>query len=445
MKQTHITQQIAEFALTDFNQIYTEQDLKLLKIAFMDWLAVTLAGCKEGTADKLLELYKSQETTAGNCTVIGFPHKVSSLWASLINGTSSHALDFDDIHDYLSLHLCVPIFSAVFTAAEQLHSSGKDILIAASNGMQVMVALSTAIMPEHYAKGWHATATLGIFGAAAACGYLYHLTVEQMCHAFGIAASQMSGLQLNFGTMSKPMQPAKAARNALESVILAKNDFTGCTDIFDGVFLDNISTRVDRDAILPRLKGSLAIYELRYKRYPCGAPTHSGIINCRKIIDEHNIKPSDIERIVLEPYPRAIRLAGIPYPQTGLQGKFSMPFCAVASILKEKVLISTFTDEVVNEPEIQDMLTKIEMIPNDKFTASRGGKATIYTKDGASYSNSTYLLGKNVDYDKQVTDVTEKFFEITEPIMGTEKAQKIYDCISKLETLASITAITSLL
>lgn len=444
MKQTTITQQIAEFALTDFSNNYSAKDLQMLKTALTDWLAVTLAGCREGTADKLLELYKTQETACGNCTVIGFSDKVPALWASLINGTSSHALDFDDIHDYLSLHLCVPVFSAVFTAAEQLHSSGKDLLNAASNGMQVMVALSAALMPEHYAKGWHATATLGIFGAAAACGYLYQLTPEQMCHAFGIAASQMSGLQLNFGTMSKPMQPAKAARNGLEAVILAKNDFTGCNNIFDTVFLDNISTQADRNAILPRLNGSLAIYELRYKRYPCGAPTHSGIINCHKIVTEHKIAPSDIDRIVLEPYPRAIRLAGIPYPKTGLQGKFSMPFCAAASILKGKVLIDTFTDEVVNEPAIQEMLRKIEMVPNDEFTPSRGGKATIYTKDGTSYSRATYLLGSDVDYDQQVADVTEKFFEITEPIMGIEQAQKIYDCIIQLETLSSIDALTSL-
>lgn len=445
MDKKTLTMQLAEYALTDHWNTYSELDKKMCITAFADWIAVTFAGSSEEVVEKLVNFLNTGDSPSEPCTLIGLFSASSLLNAALINGTSSHVLDFDDIHDFLSLHLESPIFPPVIALAEHLHLSGREVITAAMIGMQIMTALSAGIMPEHYACGWHATATLGIFGAVASCGYLMKLSPEQMCHAFGHAASRMAGLQASFGSMAKSIQTAQACQNAILSVQMAANGFTASTDIFDNSFLENISTRVDRSSIVERLSGSQSIYELRFKRYPCGAPTHSGIINCKKLFAEHHIDYKEIEKIVLEPYPRAIRLAGNPHPRTGLEGKFSIPYTAAAQMVYGKVLIETFTDEMVNHPDIIELLNKTEMVPNEEFLPSRGGRTTLYLKDGRTFSHATYLLGQAVDPDEQIQEVREKFMEITVPLIGELSAQSLYQSIQALETVADICELTKLL
>lgn len=246
--------------------------------------------------------------------------------------------------------------------------------------------------------------------------------------------------------MAKPMAAGMAAKNGLMAAILAGRGFTGRADIFDTDFLDNISAKkVDREQITKRLYGSCGVHELRFKRYPCGAPTHSGIINCRKILEEHPHQVEDIEKIVFEPYPRAIRLVGNMDPKTGLQGKFSIGFTAAAQIVFGQVTIETFTDENVNHPLVQYLLPRMELVACDEFTPSRGGRATMYFKDGTSYTNATYLLGHDLDLDEAEADVAGKYKEIMNPRVGEEKAERIYSVLLALDTVKQVSELSELL
>ena len=183
--------------------------------------------------------------------------------------------------------------------------------------------------------------------------------------------------------------------------------------------------------------GTPAVHELRFKRYPCGAPTHSGILNCKKILERHPAEVREIEKIVFEPYPRAIRLVGVTHPETGLQGKFSIPFTAAAQIVFGQVTIETFTDENVKNPDVLYLLDRMEMVPNEEFTPSRGGRATIYFKDGTSESNATYLLGHELDLEEASKDVDGKYDEIMIPRIGQKRAEDIKKAVMTMETLGS--------
>ncbi len=446
MSEKTLTMHMAEYAVADHYASFTEKDIRMAKLSYMDWIAAANTGVTEECVSKLIEL-SDEEQVSGICTMIGQQKKTSAANAALVNGTESHAIDFDDIHDFLSLHLCSPVMPAALAAAEYQEADGRALLNGTMNGMQIMVALSAGIMPEHYnIARWHATGTIGIFGAAAAAGAILGLTPEQMCDAFGICAGLCSGIQLNFGTMAKPMAAGMAAKNGLLAAILAGRGFTGREDVFDTDFLDNISAKkVDLSQIKERLYGPLGIHELRFKRYPCGAPTHSGIINCRKILEEHPHNIDEIEKIVFEPYPRAIRLVGNMNPKTGLEGKFSIGFTAAAQMVFGKVTIETFTDENVNHPQVQYLLPRMELIPCDEFTPSRGGRVTMYFKDGSSYTNATYLLGHELDLDEAEVDVTGKYYEIMNPRVGKERAEAIYSVLLKLDGLKQVSDLSELL
>lgn len=443
MAEKTITMQLAEYSVQNHWDSFTEKDIRMAKLAFIDWVAAAETGVTEKSV-KLLMNMAEEENVSGDCVIIGQGKTTSAVQAALLNGMESHAIDFDDIHDYLSLHLCSPVLPAALAAAEYNNADGKALINGAVVGMQIMVAISAAIMPEHYNIGrWHATGTIGVFGAAAAAGAILGLTPEQMCNAFGVCAGLCSGIQLNIGSMAKPMAAGMAAKNGLMAAILASRGFTGRSDIFDTDFLDNICTRkADTEKMLERLYGSYGIHELRFKRYPCGAPTHSGIINCKKILEEHPHAIEDIEKIVFEPYPRAIRLVGNMYPQTGLQGKFSISFTAAAQIVFGQVTIETFTDENVKNPQVQYLLKRMELVGSDEFTPSRGGRATIYFKDGTHATNTTYLLGHEIDIDEAFGDVTGKYKEIMIPRVGEERADAIYASLMELDMVPDVRKMT---
>ena len=418
-------------------------------LSIIDWLGAAIAG-KDEECIKLLLAMNDQAAPKGNETIITQKTKTTSTEAALINGTMSHVLDFDDIHDFLSLHLCSPIMPAAFAAAEENSSSGQELMDAIINGMQIPIAISAGIMPEHYNIGrWHATGTLGIFGAAAAAGFLYHLSPAQMCNAFGIAANLCSGIQLNFGTMAKSLCAGMAAKNGLLAAKLAKSGFTGRADIFDTDFLMNISTKKDLDdikkKIQDRLGGSLGINEIRFKYYPCGVPTHSGILNCKKIMADHPFKLEDVKEIIFEPYPRAIRLVGNMNPHTGLEGKFSIAFTAAAQMVFGKVTMETFIDTNVQNQQVVALMKKMKLVPNAEFTYSRGGKATIYLNNGEQYTNSTYILGHDIDPFESTPAVVNKFKEICDIRIGKEKTEEMLNAILTLETEKDCHELTAML
>ena len=154
--------------------------------------------------------------------------------AALVNGTSAHALDFDDVNMSMRGHPSVPLLPAVLALGEKIGSSGRELIDAFVLGFEVECKLGRVIGAAHYALGWHATSTLGTLGAAAACARLLRLDMERTQIALGIAASLASGVRQNFGTMTKPLHAGWAARNGVIAATLADRGFTADSAAIEG-------------------------------------------------------------------------------------------------------------------------------------------------------------------------------------------------------------------
>src|SRR6059036_3399904 len=146
--------------------------------------------------------------------------------AALINGISSHVLDYDDTHTRNIVHPAGPVISAILALSEHRPVSGRDFVTALVVGVDVECRIGNSVYPKHYDAGWHITGTAGVFGAAAASGKLLGLSERQMRWALGLAATQPVGLREMFGTMTKSFHPGRAAQNGLLAALLAKRNFT---------------------------------------------------------------------------------------------------------------------------------------------------------------------------------------------------------------------------
>src|SRR5215475_6491907 len=167
-------------------------------------------------------------------TVIGHGVRLPVLLAALVNGAASHALDFDDVNLAMTGHPSVVLLSALIALAEERGSSGQDVMTAFVAGYELQCRLGLLLAPGHYnTLGFHATATVGSFGAAAACAHLLGLDAEKTATALGIAGTQAAGLKSMFGTMCKPLHAGKAAQNGLIGASLAARGFTSRGDVLD--------------------------------------------------------------------------------------------------------------------------------------------------------------------------------------------------------------------
>src|SRR5579863_7662026 len=206
-----------------------EAALHWARVAILDTVGCTLAGASEPCA----RIVARVTAASGPCLVFGTTQRVAPLDAALINGTAAHAHDFDDCSNTLGGHPSAPILPALFALAETRAVDGRAFVAAYVAGWEAETRIARGINFHHYEKGWHPTATIGVFGATAACAKLLGLSMERTARALALAATFSSGLKANFGTMTKPLHVGQAARNGLYAALLASEDFTASPDALE--------------------------------------------------------------------------------------------------------------------------------------------------------------------------------------------------------------------
>lgn len=338
------------------------------KIAVLDTVGCILAGAHEPCAT-IVARQATIGTTGGQCLVFGDDRRVGPLEAALINGTAAHALDYDDCSDTLGGHPSAPVLPALFALAETLGSNGRDFLAAYVAGWETETRIARGINFHHYEKGWHPTATIGVFGAAASCARLMGLPPDRIAAALALAATFSSGIKANFGTMTKPLHVGHAARNGLLAALLAGDDFTARADAFEHRqgFLNVFNGEGNHDAerILDGWGDPWDIVSpgLAIKQYPCCGSTHPAIDAMLMLVRENDLRPGQVARIESQTHKRRLAHTNRPDPQSELDAKFSVQYCLARALVSGRVGIEHFEGDAYREPAIRDLLPRIEATP----------------------------------------------------------------------------------
>ncbi|MGQ7793713.1 MmgE/PrpD family protein [Faunimonas sp. B44] len=278
----------------------------------------------------------------GAATLVGTEHSLAPPVAALANGFLGHSLDFDDTHADSSLHPSAPVVPAAFAAGELVGADGREVIAAIVAGYEVCCRIGNALDPtEHYARGFHPTATAGTFGAAAAAGRLYGLSPGQMAAAFGVAASQAAG-SLQFlvnGAWNKRYQVGAAAMNGVIAATLARNGFKGSSEALEGRhgFLKGYSAAPRTEMATAGLGETWETLRIGVKPYPSCRYTHAALDGLLAIRAEHGLRADDFRRVEIGLHRNGITLTGEPIgekrrPRSIVDGQFSMPFTAAVVI-----------------------------------------------------------------------------------------------------------------
>ena len=421
---------IAEFDTNTLSDI----PIRWAKHAVLDWFGVTIAGTK----DPLVDILASDAIGAGengNARLIGRNTRTTSTFSALINGAASHALDYDDVNKRLHGHPTVPIVPALLGIAEQLGTSGRSFLDAFVVGYEVECLIGEMMGLAHYDHGWHATATVGTFGAAAGAARLLGLNAEQASMALGIAGTQAAGLKSMFGTMCKPLHAGKAAMNGLMAARWAGQGFTSRDDVLECAQGFGLTQSSDFKALNIRSDKSrpFAVEENLFKYHAACYLIHSSIEAVKALKTEYNFDVSDVASIYARVDPQHRKVCDIAEPTTGLEIKFSLRHClAMALSNLDTGDRDIYTDELANRDDLIALRKKVEL--EDKAHSSRhAAEVIINLNDGVKLIKFIDVGTPADDIDAQEDRLTEKFFHLASPIIGDKRARGTLEEIRGLD------------
>jgi 2-methylcitrate dehydratase PrpD len=242
-----------------------------------------------------------QFSGAAQASLIGRPERLDILGASFINAAAANFFDFDDTHLRTVIHPTAPVAPAVLALAEAEGLSGAAVLHALILGIEIACRIGNGVSPGHYARGWHITATCGVFGAAAASAKLLGLSRAQTANALGIAASQSAGLVENLATAAKNVGVGNAARNGLFAALMARRGYEAAARSIEGAlgWARAGGDVPDVTAMLDGLGRDFELLNNTYKPYPSGIVFHAIIDACLSLRRAHDIDPDSIESVTV--------------------------------------------------------------------------------------------------------------------------------------------------
>jgi 2-methylcitrate dehydratase PrpD len=444
-----VTGTISRFVTTTRQQDLPPDVTERAKAYFLDWLGCALIGSQTDTGRMFLDL--ARETGgAPEATVVG-GQKTSCLDAALVNGATSHELEFDDVHRASISHPGAPVIPAALAAAEREHSSGMDLLTAIVLGYDVSLRIGEGVNPSHY-RYWHTTGTCGTFGAAAAAGRLLGLDEASMQDAMGNAGSQAAGLWefVVDGAMTKVLHTGKAAMNGLLAALLAARGFTGATRILEGDrgFGKAMSEEEDLGVMTEGLGTHYKIREVGIKAYPCCGHTHTTVTAALELAERHGIQPAEIRKVRVRTYSTAIRVAGNPHPRTTREAKFSLAYCAMAAFRHRRVGLDQFATPLVQDKVIQELLERVELVADPELEAAYPAKCPaiveVETVDGGLLVARADSAPGDPETPLSEEQQLAKFRDLASTALPATQIDEIIDRVGMLHEVADVSAVAPL-
>lgn len=302
-------------------------------------------------------------------------HEQDAAWA---NGVIGHVLDYDDVASAMRGHPSIAMLPAIMALAGTEGLTLADCAAAYTTGLAGILAISRAMAVEHYARGWHSTATIGAIGATLACCALLRLTARETEHAIGLAVAQAAGTRLSFGTMGKAFQAGQANLAGLRSARLAQAGFDAAPDAlaapmgFAALYGTGAFT-------LPAFDAPLA---LEVKKYPMCYATHRALDALLDLRAAHGLDLAAVRAVHLRVSAQALAPLIHHRPRTGLDAKFSMQYAVAAALHDGAVRLSSFTDAAVNRPAIQAFFPRVTAGEAPGALLPRFAELTIHRTDG---------------------------------------------------------------
>lgn len=428
---TTVVDQLADFVAKLSFEDLSEDVVNTVERAFVDTVGVTLAGIDEPVGKKVSDEF---DTIAAL-----FSDARSTKERALALGTAGHALDYDDLSWSMDGHPSVTLIPPLLATIPETTVSGRRIITAFVAGYETECAIAEPVVPTHYKLGWHATATFGVFGAAAAVAKILDLDQAEIREAIAIAASTASGTKENFGSMTKPLHAGLASRSGVTAAKLAANGFTGGETVFEGsAGFWNLYADGPESEFTVGEELQLEQYGLQLKAYPCCYFTHASIAATEELQAEQDINPDEIQKVEVLASPGASDALQYDDPNIPSEGKFSMPYVIASTLVTDKVNLSTFEPDNFGAEPIREIMDYVDFsVDEDLPYNANSGTVRITTSDKTYKRHRKYPPGTYHDPLTE-SELREKFHECATRVLPAEDIKPVYEQLESLSERSSV-------
>ena len=422
-----VTKTLAEFAV---EPVEAPDALAMMRLSMFDWAACAIAGQGEPVSQILRDIVLA-EGGAQEASLVG-GRNVPARAAALVNGSTSHALDYDDTHFGHIGHPSVAVVPAALAVAQKIGSNGEALLRACLAGAELSIRVGLWLGRAHYQTGFHQTATAGAFGATAAAGRLLGLEAEQMRHALGLCATRASGLKSQFGTMGQPDNAGIAASNGVECALLAR---AGLVSNPDGIEAEQGFGATHQGEASARafagLGDSWQMENVSHKFHACCHGLHAML----EALADIAVDPATVEAVEITTHPRWLSVCDIAEPATGLEAKFSYRFTAAMALAGlDTAAMGSFTDAVCTRPDLVVLRDRVTL-RTDAELAETAAEVTLLV------GGVTYQADHDLTMPMTVADRTDRLRAKAAALLGGAQADLLWHATNgpvKLEALLDL-------
>lgn len=440
---------------TNYNDLSAEA-IEVTKKDILDVLGTAIAGANALGISEIAGLIKDWGGKEES-TVIGFDCKVPSANAALVNGTMSHALDYDDGYDPAIVHTACAVVPASFAIAERTGNvDGKKFITAVALGIDLMCRMGLATRLSLRESGWVYTSIFGYFGAAASASKILGLDNNRIVNALGIAYSQTSGnfQSIQDAVLTKRIQPGFASKAGVLSALLAERGVTGIQNSIEGdygIYNVYLKGQYDPLAITSGLGKVFEVANVGFKAYPCCGYTHNPIYATLALTIENDIRPENVDTItirtgqnagdLLEPLERKRQPRSVPDAQ------FSIPYTVATAIVKRKVSIDDFTPEAIHNTDVLQIAQKVNACILPELTRRQVEPAIveIRTKDGTVFSKRMDDRKGSPENAMSMEEISDKFRDCASHSRVKLSKQSIDMMISLIRNLEKVKDVSEII
>lgn len=446
MHETHV---LAEFVdATEFTDLPATL-VDDLKIIVLDTFAAAFIGTAQPWARMVVDMVRELGGTP-DATVIHQAWQTDMSRAALANGALIGAFECEPLS---GSHASGTVLPAALAVCESEGLDGQMFLTALALGFEISARIARTAVGLESTRGFHNPGTQGPFGAAAAVGKLYGLSLETLTSAFGIAGSSSAGL-LEFawtGADTKRLHLGRASQLGLESVLLAQKGFRGPPTVLEGRYgyYNAFSLPPELDRLLEELGETWFIQPPSLKSYPVHVTQQAVVQAIQAYRQEHPLDPQHITRVVISGDPHIMdERHAMREPDSIMGGQYSLPFTAAVALTRDLSNPLAYDDDAIKDPLVRELAQRIELVPVEPSAYPEPGiyPAEILLEcNGRSDTLSTTPHKGSPRNPFTWDEVCAKFQRYTATIVGPKQAKALIEAVQHLEQLDNMAEVAEAL
>lgn len=439
------TRDLAEFASALRYDAIPREVVERIKLSILDSIGCCLFGASLPWTQKVARLAKA-EGARPVASVMGMGERTSLALAALVNGTSGHAFELDDIHKESIVHAGSIATPVAFAFAEQQGGApGKDLITAMVAGYEVGHRVGSAATMSLFFRGFHPQGTSGVFVAAATAARAVGLEASQFQHALGMAGSQAGGLMAaQEGAMVKRFHSGRAAQSGVYCALLAADDFTGITDVLEASYGGYLSTLSDNPAPQRLTEGLGKVWEtlnVGYKPHASVTSIHTALDALAEILRENNLGADDVAKIETGLSPMTHVHCAWEYKAQGVTAAQMNLYYGLAVIaLDGMAFTDQYREDRLRDPRILQFIQRISAHVDpeiEKMGAAfrHAARMTVTTRDGRTFQKLVLHRRGSPEASMQPDEIVYKFRHVVRSCIPETRISKIVDLVRELDRL----------